>query len=476
MQRKRMVKMKIYNTLTRKKEEFVPIDPNEVKMYSCGPTVYDYFHIGNARPFIIFDTMRRYLEYRGYKVKFVQNFTDIDDKMINRANKEGITVKELGDRFIREYFQDAKALGIREATVHPKATENIDAIISIIQDLEDKGYAYAVDGNVYFSTKKFQEYGKLSKQPLEDLEAGARIDVNEHKQDAMDFALWKAQKEGEPAWESPWGMGRPGWHIECSAMANKYLGKTIDIHSGGKDLVFPHHENEIAQSECANGQCFANYWMHNGYINIDNQKMSKSLGNFFTVRDIAKKYDYEIIRFFMLSAHYRNPVNFSESLMEQAKSAMERVYTCINNLQFLLENSEARELNAEEKALDKKLLECRQKFIDAMDDDLNTADAIAAIFDIVYAANTHLSNEAKNAETVVAKTLDTIHELGDVLGLFAKKEASLDETVEALIEERNQARKAKDWAKADEIRDRLKAMNIELKDTPMGVKWSYIEQ
>ena len=469
--------MRIYNTLTRKKEEFVPIDPNEVKMYSCGPTVYDYFHIGNARPFIIFDTMRRYLEYRGYKVKFVQNFTDIDDKMINRANKEGITVKALGERFIGEYFKDAKALGIREATVHPKATENIDAIIEIIKTLEDKGYAYAVDGNVYFSTKKFREYGKLSKQPLEDLEAGARIDVNEHKQDAMDFALWKAQKEGEPAWESPWGMGRPGWHIECSAMANKYLGKTIDIHSGGKDLVFPHHENEIAQSECANGQCFANYWMHNGYINIDNQKMSKSLGNFFTVRDIAEKYDYEIIRFFMLSAHYRNPVNFSDTLMQQAKSAVERVYTCISNLQFLLDNSEERQLNNEEQALEEKLSECRQKFIDAMDDDLNTAGAIAAIFDIVYAANTHLSNEEKNAKAIVEKTLAAIHELGDVLGLFTKKEeASLDETVEALIAERNQARKEKNWARADEIRDQLKTMNIALKDTPMGVKWSYIEQ
>ncbi len=467
--------MKIYNTMTRKKEEFVPIDPGEVKMYSCGPTVYDYFHIGNARPFIIFDTMRRYLEYRGYTVKFVQNFTDIDDKMIKRANQEGITVKELGERFIAEYFKDAKALGIREATVHPKATENIDAIIAIIQDLEKKGYAYAVDGNVYFSTKKFSEYGKLSQQPLEDLEAGARIDVNEHKRDAMDFALWKARKEGEPAWESPWGMGRPGWHIECSAMANKYLGKTIDIHSGGKDLVFPHHENEIAQSECANGQCFANYWMHNGYINIDNQKMSKSLGNFFTVRDIAKKYDYEIIRFFMLSAHYRNPINFSETLMEQAKSAVERVYTCIGNLQFLLENSEDRPLNLEEQALEKALSECRQKFIDAMDDDLNTADGIAAIFDIVYAANTHLSSETKNARLIVEKTLDTIHELGDVLGLFSKKEAALDETVEALIAERNQARQEKNWARADEIRDQLKAMNIALKDTPMGVQWSYIE-
>ncbi|HIU47788.1 MAG TPA: cysteine--tRNA ligase [Candidatus Avimonoglobus intestinipullorum] len=467
--------MRIYNTMTRQKEEFVPIDKNEVKMYSCGPTVYDYFHIGNARPFIIFDTMRRYLEYRGYQVKFVQNFTDIDDKMINRANKEGITVQELGERFIAEYFKDAKALGIREATVHPKATENIDAIIDLVKTLEEKGFAYNVDGDVYFSTKKFREYGKLSKQPLEDLEAGARIDVNEHKRDVMDFALWKKQKEGEPAWESPWGMGRPGWHIECSAMANKFLGETIDIHSGGQDLIFPHHENEIAQSECANGKPFANYWMHNGYININNQKMSKSLGNFFTVRDIAKKYDYEIIRFFMLSAHYRNPVNFSDVLMEQAKSAVERVYTCIGNLKFLLENGEDRPLHAVEQELSRQVDACRQKFIDAMDDDLNTADAIAAIFDIVYAANTALSNEQKNAVSVVEKALGAILELGGVLGLFQKQEQDIDAEVEALIEERNAARKEKNWARADEIRDQLKAMHIELKDTPMGVKWSYIK-
>ncbi len=467
--------MKIYNTLTRQKEEFVPIDKNEVKMYSCGPTVYDYFHIGNARPFIIFDTMRRYLEYRGYKVKFVQNFTDIDDKMINRANKEGITVKELGERFIAEYFKDAAALGIEKATIHPKATENIDAIIEIIKTLEDKGYAYNVDGNVYFSTKKFREYGKLSKQPLEDLEAGARIDVNEKKRDAMDFALWKAQKEGEPAWESPWGMGRPGWHIECSAMANRYLGKTIDIHSGGQDLTFPHHENEIAQSESANNAPFANYWMHNGYININNQKMSKSLGNFFTVRDIAEKYDYEIIRFFMLSAHYRNPVNFSDVLMEQAKAATERVYTCIDNLSFLIDKGEDRANNEAEKALSAKVDGFKQKFIDAMDDDLNTADAIAAIFDIVYSANTDLSNEGGSSVAIAEKYLATITELGGVLGLFSKKaEGSLDAEIEALIEARNEARKAKDWAKADEIRDKLKAMNIELKDTPMGVKWSRI--
>lgn len=469
--------MKIYNTLTRQKQEFVPIDKNEVKMYSCGPTVYDYFHIGNARPFIIFDTMRRYLEYSGYKVKFVQNFTDIDDKMIKRANEEGITVRELGERFISEYFKDAKALGINEATVHPRATENIDAIIDIIKKLEDNGYAYNVDGNVYFSTKKFREYGKLSKQPLEDLEAGARIDVNEAKRDVMDFALWKKQKEGEPAWESPWGMGRPGWHIECSAMANKFLGETIDIHSGGQDLIFPHHENEIAQSECANGKPFANYWMHNGYININNQKMSKSLGNFFTVRDIRQKYDSEVIRFFMLSAHYRNPINFADTLMEQAKSAVERIYTCIDNLEFLLSNSADRDLTEKDKEISSKLDGFKEKYIAAMDDDLNTADAIAAIFDIVYMANTEFSQTEQNTKTVINKTLSLIRELGNVLGLFQKSsKKSLDDEIQALIEQRNKARAEKDWASADAIRDKLKEMNIELKDTPMGVKWNFIEE
>lgn len=466
--------MKIYNTLTRKKEEFVPIDKDNVKMYSCGPTVYDYFHIGNARPFIIFDTMRRYLEYRGYKVTFVQNFTDIDDKMIKRANAEGITVKELGERFIKEYFEDSHALGIHEASVHPKATENIDAIIDIVKKLVDNGYAYEVNGNVYFSTKKFREYGKLSKQPLEDLEAGARIDVSDEKKDAMDFALWKSQKPGEPAWESPWGMGRPGWHIECSAMANKYLGETIDIHSGGQDLIFPHHENEIAQSECANGKPFANYWMHNGYINIDNKKMSKSLGNFFTVRDIREKYDSEVIRYFMLSAHYRNPINFADTLMEQAKSSVERVYTCLDNLAFLLKNAEDKELCDTCKAVLNKLEEYREKYIAAMDDDLNTAGAIGAIFDIVYLANTEVT--AQMPKSVIEKVIDTIRELGGVLGLFTKtEEKSLDDEVEALIEERNAARKAKDWAKADAIRDKLKEMNIVLKDTPNGVQWSFAE-
>lgn len=468
--------MKLYNTMTREKQEFIPITEGEVKMYSCGPTVYDYFHIGNARPFIIFDTLRRYLEYLGYKVTFVQNFTDIDDKMINRANKEGITVKELGERFIEEYFKDAQALGIRRADIHPKATENIDAIIDVVKKLEDKGFAYNVGGNVYFRTKKFKDYGKLSHQPLDELEAGARIDVTDDKEDPMDFALWKAQKPGEPAWESPWGPGRPGWHIECSAMVNKFLGTTIDIHSGGKDLIFPHHENEIAQSECANGCTFANYWMHNGYINIDNRKMSKSLGNFFTIRDITAKYKPEVIRFFMLSAHYRSPVNFSDELMQQAQSAMERVYNCIDNLEFLLKNSEKRENNAAETEMLSAVENAKKRFSDAMDDDLNTADAISAIFDIVSAANKGLSQESSNSETAVSATLNAIHELGDVLGLFMKKASeNIDAEIEALIEKRNEARKNKDWAEADRIRDELKARNIILKDTPLGVKWSYAE-
>jgi len=468
--------MKIYNSMTREKQEFIPITPGEVKMYSCGPTVYDYFHIGNARPFIVFDTMRRYLEYKEYKVTFVQNFTDIDDKMINRANKEGITVKELGERFIAEYFKDADSLGIKRADIHPKATENIDAIIDVVKSLEEKGYAYNVNGNVYFRTKKFEGYGKLSHQPLEELEAGARIDISDEKEDPMDFALWKAEKPDEPSWDSPWGKGRPGWHIECSAMVNKYLGNTIDIHSGGKDLIFPHHENEIAQSECANGCDFARYWMHNGYINIDNKKMSKSLGNFFTIRDILEKYKPEVVRFFMLSAHYRSPVNFSDTLMQQAKSALERVYTCIDTVKFSLESSVERDLSDSEVELQKALAAAKTRFTDAMDDDLNTADAVSAIFDIVAATNKALLKEGGNAKSILTETLDTISELGGVLGLFEKKEeASLDAEIEALIEQRNQARKNKDFAEADRIRDELKARNIILKDTPMGVTWSYAE-
>ena len=471
--------MRIYNTLTRKKEEFIPVDKNEIKMYSCGPTVYDYFHLGNARPFIIFDTMRRYLEYLGYNVKFVQNFTDIDDKMIKRANSENITVKELAERFINEYYTDAQGLGIKRASVHPRATENIDAIIDIIKKLEEKGCAYNVDGNVYFSAKTFKEYGKLSKQSLEDLSMGAsnRLADNEqeHKRDAMDFALWKAQKPDEPAWESPWGMGRPGWHIECSAMACKYLGETIDLHCGGQDLIFPHHENEIAQSESANGKPFSHYWMHNGYINIDHVKMSKSLGNFFTVRDIAKKYDYEVIRYFMLSAHYRNPINFSDELMQQAKTALERIYTCLDNLDFMLKNEKLSDAVNEENEL--KINETKKKFMEAMDDDLNTAGAVGALFELVKYANTEFIGNAADKEKSrisIEHTVSAIKELGLILGLFikGKTQDSLSEEVQRLIDERSEARKAKDWAKADEIRDKLKAMNVVLEDTPNGVKWS----
>ncbi len=460
--------MKLYNTMTNKKEEFVPIKKGEVMMYSCGPTVYNYFHIGNARPFIIFDTLRRYLEYRGYKVKFVQNFTDIDDKMINKANDLGITVAELAEQYIAEYFKDADGLGIRRASVHPRATENIGAIINIIKKLVDKGYAYNVDGDVYYSTKKFKEYGKLSHQPLDELESGARIDINEDKRDPMDFAVWKKQKPGEPAWDSPWGKGRPGWHIECSAMANKYLADTIDIHSGGRDLIFPHHENEIAQSEAANGCAFANYWVHNGYINIDNRKMSKSLGNFFTVRDVAKEFDYEVIRFFMLSAHYRSPINFSKDLMESSKSALERIYNCLKTLKFLsgaAENAEFKDGEAEiAEALDKR----KEQFITAMDDDLNTADAISALFDIVSDVNVKLIG-GKPSKQMADKAYDLLKELGGVLGLLDnEKEDEVPAEITALLDERADARKNKDWARSDEIRDKLKEMGYTVKDTRQG--------
>lgn len=458
--------MKLFNSLTAKKEEFVPITPGEVKMYSCGPTVYNYFHIGNARPFIIFDTLRRYLEYSGYKVKFVQNFTDIDDKMINKANELGITVRELADQYIAEYFKDAEGLGIHRATVHPRATENIDAIIEIISKLVESGYAYNVDGDVYYSTKKFSEYGKLSHQPLEELESGARIDVSEDKRDPMDFALWKKQKPGEPAWESPWGMGRPGWHIECSAMANKYLDKSIDIHSGGQDLIFPHHENEIAQSEAANGCTFANYWVHNGYINVDNKKMSKSLGNFFTVRDVAKEFDYEVIRFFMLSAHYRSPINFSKDLMESAKSSLGRIYTCIENLEFLSQNAQDAGLKEAEAESVKTLGGYKDKFIAAMDDDLNTADAISAIFEIVSYANKNIDSDS--SKELIEKYIATIKELGDILGLLQKSKSDVPAEIQSILDERAAARAEKNWGKSDELRDKLKELGYIVKDTKQG--------
>ncbi len=462
--------MKLYNTLTRQKEEFVPVEKDKVKMYSCGPTVYNYFHIGNARPFIVFDALRNYLQYIGYDVTFVQNFTDIDDKLINKAKEENTTVKDIAETFIKEYFIDADALGICRASVHPRATENIDAIIEIIKKLESNGYAYAKDGDVYFSTKKFNEYGKLSHQPLEDLEAGARIDVNESKEDPMDFALWKKQKEEtEPAWESPWGMGRPGWHIECSAMANRFLGTTIDIHSGGQDLIFPHHENEIAQSECANHAPFAKYWLHNGYINVDNVKMSKSLGNFFTVRDVLKEFKPETIRFFMLSSHYRSPINFSRDLIIQAQTGLERIYTCLDNLEFLAKNAVSGEIDDNAKEMCNSY---KKAFCDALDDDFNTSLAISVLFDFARDINTNITSD-NNKETIT-EVYNMLKELGGVLGLLQKQQdKTLDEDIEKLIEQRQQARKEKNFALADKIRDDLKAQGIILEDTPQGVKWHY---
>ena len=460
--------MKIYNSQTRRKEEFVPIEPGKVRIYSCGPTVYNYFHIGNARPFIMFDLLRRYLEYRGYEVKFVQNFTDIDDKMIKRANEEGTTVEELGDRFIAEYFKDADALGIHRATVHPRATRHIGDIIGLIKRLEKNGLAYNVNGDVYFDTEAFPGYGKLSGQNLEDLEAGARIDVDDAKRHPMDFALWKAQKPGEPAWPSPWGMGRPGWHIECSAMSMKYLGETIDIHCGGKDLLFPHHENEIAQSEGATGKPFVHYWMHNGHINVDNQKMSKSLGNFFTVRDISKEFDLEAVRMFMISAHYRSPVNFSKEMIEQSKAALDRLYTARDNWTFLLDHAPERELNEAEQALIAKGREAVVKFDEAMDDDLNTADAIGAIFELVKEGN--LAITADTARAAIKSTLSTLKEMTDVLGILTRENDAIPDDIKALVEQRKQARAEKNWAESDRLRDEITARGFVLEDTPKGAK------
>ena len=463
--------MKIFNTLTRRKEELKTLVPNELKVYACGPTVYNFIHIGNARPLCVFDTFRRYMEYRGYKVNFVQNFTDIDDKIIRRANEEGTDYKTVSEKYIEEFWRDAKGMNVREATTHPRATENIDEIINIVSTLIEKGYAYAVDnGDVYFSPKQFKEYGKLSHQPLEDLEAGARISVEEVKREPMDFALWKSAKPGEPYWESPWGHGRPGWHIECSAMVRRYLGETIDIHCGGQDLVFPHHENEIAQSECCNGVPFANYWMHNGFISVDNVKMSKSLGNFFTVRDVANEYGYEPIRYFLISSHYRSPINYSVDIIEQCKASLVRLYNCRESLDFAMKNATDTVVeNADE--IKAKLTSRREQFITAMDDDLNTADAISAIFELVKDINTTVITDAPNKELVeLATTL--FDELTGVLGLvYNRKTESLDDEIEKLIEARTQARKDRNWAEADRIRDELKAQGIVLEDTPQGVKW-----
>ena len=461
--------MRIFNTMTRKKEEFIPNNPDEVKIYACGPTVYNYIHIGNARPLCVFDVLRRYLEYRDYNVKFVQNFTDVDDKIIKRANEEGITFEEVSKKYIEEFWTDANGLNFKKASVHPKATENIDEIINIIKTLEEKGYAYAVDGDVYFRTLKFKEYGKLSHQPIEDLQSGARIAIGEKKENPLDFALWKAAKEGEPYWDSPWGKGRPGWHIECSAMNKRFLGDTIDIHCGGQDLIFPHHENEIAQSECANGCTFSKYWMHNGYINVDNVKMSKSLGNFKTVREIANVYGYEVIRYLLISSHYRSPINYSLEIIEQCKSALERLYTCRESLDFALKN--AKDIPDDEELI-KKLNSHREQFITAMADDLNTADGVAAVFELVKDINTSILDKevSKNVCQTAAAVFD---ELCDVLGiLYNRKNNDVDSDIEALIEERQQARANKDWATADRIRDELKAKGIILKDTPQGVTWT----
>ena len=463
--------MYIYNSMSRKKEEFKPIHEGKVGIYSCGPTVYDYFHIGNARPFITFDVLRRQLEREGYEVTFVQNFTDVDDKMIRRANEEGITVKELADRFIAAYYEDAKALGVRPATVHPKATEHIPEIIHLVQTLIEKGHAYATpSGDVYYRVSSYPGYGKLSGQSVEDREMGAseRLDVETDKESPADFALWKAQKPGEPAWESPWGMGRPGWHIECSAMSMKYLGETFDIHCGGKDLLFPHHEDEIAQSEGATGHPYVHYWMHNGFINIDNQKMSKSLNNFFTVRDIAKEYDLEVVRYFLLSAHYRSPINFSRDQIEAASSSLSRLYNARNNLRFLLENGENRDMNPDEEAFCQRLKEYEHKFDAAMDDDLNTADALGAIFELVKDANVSLTSIS--AKAAIQAALDSLLAICGVLGILSKDENAIPEKIQKMLDERAEARKNRNWSRSDELRDAIKAEGYTVEDTKQGQK------
>jgi len=461
--------MKIYNTQSNRKEEFIPLNEGEVNFYVCGPTVYNFFHIGNARPFVVFDTVRRYLEYKGYKVNFVQNFTDVDDKIIKRAIEEGITSDEVGNKYIKEYFDDADALGVIRATKHPRVTETIPEIIAFVKTLVEKGYGYEKNGNVYYDTKKFAGYGKLSGQSIEDLVSGARIEVNTEKKSSTDFVLWKSQKPGEPGWESPWGMGRPGWHIECSVMSTKYLGDTLDIHAGGQDLIFPHHENEIAQSEAATGKPYVKYWMHNGYITINNEKMSKSKGNFFTVRDIRKEYDGEVIRFFLLSAHYRNPINFNRDLMEQAKVSLERLYNTKKNLEHVWEHSERVEMDDAEK---KALLEMdshESKFVAAMDDDMNTADALAAIFE--FSKHINSQTDGSSSKEFVKKLLEKFVELSGVLGFLEKQEELLDAEIQELIDQRQRARKEKNYSLADQIRDKLSEQGIALEDTPQGVKW-----
>ena len=465
--------MKIYNTLTKRKEEFVPVEPGKVKMYVCGPTVYNLIHIGNARPMICFDTVRRYLEYKGYDVNYVSNFTDVDDKIIKKANEEGVSAEEISQRYIAECKKDMEGMNIKPATTHPLATQEIGGMIDMIQTLIDKGYAYNVNGTVYYRTRKFEGYGKLSKKNIDDLEAGHRdikVAGESEKEDPLDFVLWKPKKEGEPYWDSCWCQGRPGWHIECSVMSKRYLGEEIDIHAGGEDLIFPHHENEIAQSEAANDKPFARYWMHNAFLNIDNRKMSKSLGNFFTVREISEKYDLQVLRFFMLSAHYRSPLNFSADLMEAAKNGYERIVTSVDNLKFLLEKAADAEMSEEEKQLVTEAQGFETKFDEAMDDDFNTADALAAIFELVKFVNSNAKADSSKAFLEALK--QEIVTLSDICGLIVDKKAEmLDSDIEALIEERQAARKAKNFARADEIRDELLAKGIVLEDTREGVKW-----
>ena len=466
--------MKVFNTLSRQKEEFVPLQEGKVSMYVCGPTVYNLIHIGNARPMIIFDTARRYMEHKGYEVNYVSNFTDVDDKIIKKANEEGVDPSVISERYIAECRKDMEALNVKEATTHPKATQEIGGMIEMIQTLIDKGHAYvAQDGTVYYRTRSFQGYGKLSHKNLDDLRSGGRsllVSGEDQKQDPLDFVLWKPKKEGEPYWESPWCDGRPGWHIECSVMSKKYLGDQIDIHAGGEDLIFPHHENEIAQSEAANDKEFAKYWLHNGFLNIDNKKMSKSAGNFFTVRDISEKYDLQVLRFFMLSAHYRSPLNFSADLMEAARNGLDRIVTSVSNLNYLMDKVQDTGMSAQEKALAEEAQGFIKKFDEAMDDDFNTADAVSAIFELVKFANTHVTEQSGKAFIQAMK--DEIVMLSDICGLIVeKKEEILDTEIEALIQERQDARKAKNFARADEIRDALAAQGIILEDTREGVKW-----
>lgn len=465
--------MKLYNSLTRKKEKFVPVKENQVSMYNCGPTVYDYIHVGNARPLVVFDTLRRFFIYKGYDVKFVVNFTDIDDKLIDKANKEATTVKKIAERYIEAFMEDAKGLNLYDyKTINPRATEYISQMIDFIQGLIDKNAAYNVDGNVYFNIKSAKDYGKLSKKNIDELISGARIDVNEEKRNPMDFVLWKKAKEGEPYWDSPWGNGRPGWHIECSVMAKTLLGETIDIHSGGEDLQFPHHENEIAQSETLTGKPFANYWLHNGMITVDNRKMSKSEGNFFTIKDVTKEYDLETLRFFLLSAHYRTPINFSREVMNHTKNGLERLYNGKHRLEDLLDMAEERPLNTEDEELIDSINGFKDKFVSAMEDDLNTADAIASLFDLIRHTNSKL-NEKSN-RLVVEKAHESLEELADILGILKREEEVLKEDILNLIEKRTEARKNKDYKLADQIRDQLLEKGIMLEDTKDGVKWKRV--